>query len=1119
VEGGLMADEGLTLEAWSLPHVGTFAKRLNITKLVESYTFNDRFNDLCDGVFTIPDDAALPSGVLVKDKLLKVDEANHANDVGSVIRVLRGGTPIIHQIVTRMDDSWSDQDPTTKFSTEGLEWLLDRATVPHYDHPADPTQEPDWIYGADSVLVNTDFEASGITSETVQLVVIATAGTFKIGVDYPVGAGFVYTANIVWNAGASDIAVALEALADIDDAFVTGAGTETNPFIIEVLAPASVDMGWATDSALLTGTASIITITSGGILSTDPWTRSQNPITGVFHGSYTTFEISTEQARTGTYSLKVNGDPPAFPGAFPGAQQLLSVTPGRTFRASVWVRPTQTGPFRFVIRTRDETFIAQSEATLTANTWTQMTIASVVIPLWVNQIIFRVATISNGDEPAWYVDDALFAPGQAADTYGAIMNDIRTAAIAVGSPLSWLTPTWTDANDSDGVAWDRTLKWNVNHDQTFLQLVEYARRWNYEHRIRWDVADARFEWDLWNPSGGGQTRANIAITGKSGVSSSGPIVKRPPDFTYMRVEGEDGRWGDYVSTTLDDVWGRLEKAQLDRQGVESAELDQFAQRMVTRGQDKTASRSVQVEDPSILPWTAYEPGDTVWLNLAPKDTKKQLRIAACLVEMSPNRATPRYEVHFVSPVLSQRAAEVQGLRFLLRELKRPQVRATREAIVNPVIPTLEITAGRSWVILIAASDSRPELISIADFICDGTNDEVQWLAAWDLIKDTGGIVVPAAGNYNFGATCNLAGTMGGGVTFLSDGGAVIHATSSIGVTGAFSGKWLFYVTAAHGAATDTTTLIFDGIAFDGANVTDSSTFLIVPAGVAPHYKVLNSIFTRFDARFFNANGGSFRSFEIAGCVFPGNSCDGGAVEAPDMALIQFNSGTPNYAVDIHDNFFYNITFNAATFAAIIDIDQASGQVGSIHDNNFGSCDEPIYTVNTRSAAYHNWINLTFEAGSHGGAIAGVANTLNVATTAVGNVGTGEDDLASFTVPAATLAVNGDRLEFEAAGTFAATANNKRIRVKFGATTIFDTGVLAITSASDWQISGTIVRTGAATQKCVVTWECSDTSLNPVPDYTTAAETLSGTVILKLTGEATANNDIVQEIMVTQVVPV
>ena len=148
----------------------------------------------------------------------------------------------------------------------------------------------------------------------------------------------------------------------------------------------------------------------------------------------------------------------------------------------------------------------------------------------------------------------------------------------------------------------------------------------------------------------------------------------------------------------------------------------------------------------------------------------------------------------------------------------------------------------------------------------------------------------------------------------------------------------------------------------------------------------------------------------------------------------------------------------------------------------------------------------------------VHRNLTINTSVVGNVGTGEDDLRTYSVPAATLAVNGDHLVWEAAGTFAASANNKRVKVKFGGTTMFDTGVLAITAAGDWYVTGLVIRTGAATQKCVARWSCSDAALPTATDYTTAGETLSGAVTLKLTGEATANNDIVQEIMIVRLLP-
>jgi len=69
---------------------------------------------------------------------------------------------------------------------------------------------------------------------------------------------------------------------------------------------------------------------------------------------------------------------------------------------------------------------------------------------------------------------------------------------------------------------------------------------------------------------------------------------------------------------------------------------------------------------------------------------------------------------------------------------------------------------------------------------------------------------------------------------------------------------------------------------------------------------------------------------------------------------------------------------------------------------------------------------------------------------VGNVGTGEDNLITYTVPGNLLTVNLDRIKFTSAGTFAANINNKRIRVYFGTTVLLDTTALAL-NGGDWAI--------------------------------------------------------------------
>lgn len=82
---------------------------------------------------------------------------------------------------------------------------------------------------------------------------------------------------------------------------------------------------------------------------------------------------------------------------------------------------------------------------------------------------------------------------------------------------------------------------------------------------------------------------------------------------------------------------------------------------------------------------------------------------------------------------------------------------------------------------------------------------------------------------------------------------------------------------------------------------------------------------------------------------------------------------------------------------------------------------------------------------------------------VGNgADTTDDILQSLTIKANALKANGKSVEFEAFGTLGATGNNKRITVKFGATTIATTGTIT-TNGGSWYAWGTITRTAVGVQ--------------------------------------------------------
>lgn len=142
----------------------------------------------------------------------------------------------------------------------------------------------------------------------------------------------------------------------------------------------------------------------------------------------------------------------------------------------------------------------------------------------------------------------------------------------------------------------------------------------------------------------------------------------------------------------------------------------------------------------------------------------------------------------------------------------------------------------------------------------------------------------------------------------------------------------------------------------------------------------------------------------------------------------------------------------------------------------------------------------------------ITSKLTTLTTPVGNVGTGEDDLMTYSVPTSALASNGQALRVKAAGTFAANANNKRIRLRLGASLLLDSTALAINGGS-WVLDALIIRTGASSQSFVAEIKTGNALLLNLISAATSAESLASAVTLKLTAEATADNDVVQSLMV------
>lgn len=144
-----------------------------------------------------------------------------------------------------------------------------------------------------------------------------------------------------------------------------------------------------------------------------------------------------------------------------------------------------------------------------------------------------------------------------------------------------------------------------------------------------------------------------------------------------------------------------------------------------------------------------------------------------------------------------------------------------------------------------------------------------------------------------------------------------------------------------------------------------------------------------------------------------------------------------------------------------------------------------------------------------------SGALNVSTTAVGNVGAGTDDLQSYTMPASVLSVDGRCLRITAWGTTANNVNAKTVTLDLGSQVIM-TQALTTSIAGTWRITALITRTGSSTQD-VFAELLQLTTIVHKQTVTAGTQTDTATIVIKCTGAATTDNDLVQEGLLVEIV--
>lgn len=134
-------------------------------------------------------------------------------------------------------------------------------------------------------------------------------------------------------------------------------------------------------------------------------------------------------------------------------------------------------------------------------------------------------------------------------------------------------------------------------------------------------------------------------------------------------------------------------------------------------------------------------------------------------------------------------------------------------------------------------------------------------------------------------------------------------------------------------------------------------------------------------------------------------------------------------------------------------------------------------------------------------------------TTIGNVGGGEDDLMSTTIPAGTLTETGDLVRITAWGTSANNVNAKTLKMYFGATAIVSQSLTA-SIAGLWLIEAIVARTGKDTQRAVAVVTESTNALAASKQAQEANTALAAdedaSITVKCTGTGVADNDITQQ---------
>jgi len=682
-------------EVWTRPESeNTFARRFPLKGVVSASFTTDLFGS---GRMT------LPMNHPRLDEIQKiVSPLNDVANKASIIRVYIG-EDIYHDFyIDNMEPTYTDTGQrTVELTLLGRGSLLERTRIRQYDYNADPSVDPDWVYGTagneldtswQDATYLTDFEdgdeggfteltgagTNDLTSGPTATTDEAQTGTYSLkfdptqrhsgvtktidvspGVRGQIDIKFLsnttgkrYTGYMKIIDGDTDHSVNGHDFSDyhlieLDNVVAAGDGEP----------PGSSDGTWQDIALDLTPGPKQESLQFG--VQFDDHDGSNGAIGYIDEVLITGFGygLGDWSAWGNIDTLTVDATPPGGMGEDVAIQwkagdtvtnangisqvvdgQLIGQT--KTLEFDIYHEAGADRDFIIILKRDTGSWIASQAVTVSTATKTSVQVAGVIDTKSIYVQIRKYDTTSPVD--VW-VSGMSYAVGQGKAFIGKMLNDMldskQTGTHFLGDTV---TRTFTDTLDSDGVGWDSDQALRFPRGATFRNIIEDMQRLGYEFSFDVNLAD-HTDWQLnaYNPQGMGAT-LTTAILSRPGIASAGPIPQPRPYASYIMVEGEELFWGEAGEPEIEAEWGPIDEYLPSQNVLDTVTLTSEADAILENGYNVPVV--VTFRGSTLVPGINYLLGDIIPLNLSESIINESVRVIG--ISVSDSEIEPTFQVEF-----------------------------------------------------------------------------------------------------------------------------------------------------------------------------------------------------------------------------------------------------------------------------------------------------------------------------------------------------------------------------------------------------------------------------------------------------------------------------------------